>query len=80
MGKGVDIMDTTRIKTHLDRIGWAENVPPGVFDAIKELIDVVETQQSEIAALKAQVERLESRAGPVVADGTNRGRSKLFKT
>ena len=73
-------MDTTKVKSHLDRIGWAEGVPPGVFDAIKELVDVVEKQQSEIAALKSQVARLESRTGPAMADGSNLGRNKLFKT
>jgi len=44
------------------------------------LVEIAAWQQSEIAALKAQVKRLEGRVGPVVADGSNLGRSKLFKT
>jgi len=68
------------IDDNLNKADGGENEIWHLIRACSGLAMVVKTQQAEIATLKAQVERLAARVGPVVADGSNLGRSKLFKT
>ena len=66
-------MDTFKIiKECVNAAGWGDHEMVNMQNAIAGLLGVVQTQQSEITALKADVERLLDavpQAGKLKADG-----------
>jgi len=67
----------TQVLQSQEKVANILETTTGTIDNLK---GIAEIQTARVDRLEAQVKRLESRNGPVVADGSNLGRSKLFKT